>query len=128
MSHKKSFFESFRDKITFRDSNFKYGVLEGISPIIGFLIAFAILMIIVVIVGESPAKAFGAIFKYSLGFGSNMTFKMVITKIATLISVASPLFITGLAVAIAFQAGVFNIGVEGQYFFGGLIGAVAGIY
>ena len=41
---------------------------------------------------------------------------------------AIPLFLAGLAVALAFQANVFNIGVEGQYFIGGLVGALAGIY
>jgi general nucleoside transport system permease protein len=35
---------------------------------------------------------------------------------------ATPLFLTGLAVAIAFRAGVFNIGAEGQF----LVGAAAG--
>src|ERR1051325_11640362 len=34
---------------------------------------------------------------------------------------ATPLILTGLAVAIAFQAGVFNIGAEGQF----LVGAAA---
>src|SRR2546423_9688532 len=35
---------------------------------------------------------------------------------------ATPLILTGLAVAIAFRAGVFNIGAEGQF----LVGAAAG--
>lgn len=34
---------------------------------------------------------------------------------------ATPLILTGLAVAVAFQAGVFNIGAEGQF----LVGAAA---
>jgi general nucleoside transport system permease protein len=37
---------------------------------------------------------------------------------------ATPLILTGLAVALGFRAGLFNIGAEGQY----LIGAVFGVY
>jgi simple sugar transport system permease protein len=37
---------------------------------------------------------------------------------------ATPLILTGLSVALAFRAGLFNIGAEGQY----LIGAVCGVF
>ncbi len=37
-----------------------------------------------------------------------------------------PLLISGLAVALAFHAGLFNIGVEGQLVFGGLVAGVVG--
>ena len=37
-----------------------------------------------------------------------------------------PLLIAGLAVAVAFHAGLFNIGVEGQLVFGGLVAGVVG--
>jgi ABC-type uncharacterized transport system permease subunit len=40
----------------------------------------------------------------------------------------SPLILTGLAVAIPFRAGLFNIGAEGQFVMGGFIGTLAGIY
>ncbi|MDQ3949463.1 MAG: ABC transporter permease [Gemmatimonadota bacterium] len=45
---------------------------------------------------------------------------------ATLVR-ATPLIVTGLAVALAFQAGVFNIGAEGQLLTGAAIGAVIGV-
>lgn len=97
----------------------KYSIFELSAPLIGVIMSFIILMIIVVAVGESPVKALEAIGKFCLGSTS---------RFATVISNTIPLFISGLAVAIAFKAGVFNIGVEGQYFFGGLVGALAGIY
>ena len=97
----------------------KYRVLELISPFLGFLAAVVALMIIVVAVGESPTKAIGAIIKMTMGTSA---------RLATVFSVAIPLFLAGLAVSIAFRAGVFNIGAEGQYFIGGLVGALAGIY
>jgi len=90
-----------------------------LAPVIGFLAAIVILMIIVVLVGETPARAVNAISRITFGNPS---------RLATVLSQAIPLYLAGIAVAFAFQAGVFNIGAEGQYFFGGLVGALAGIY
>lgn len=45
----------------------------------------------------------------------------------TLVATA-PLILTGLAVAIPFHAGLFNIGAEGQFMIGALFGTVVGIY
>ena len=39
-----------------------------------------------------------------------------------------PIMFTGLAVAIAFKCGVFNIGAEGQLLMGALFAGIAGIY
>lgn len=94
-------------------------LLNILAPVIGFLAAIVILLIIVVIVGETPGNAIRAIIRIAFGNPS---------RTATIISTAIPLYIAGIAVAFAFQAGVFNIGVEGQYFVGGLVGAMAGIY
>jgi general nucleoside transport system permease protein len=41
---------------------------------------------------------------------------------------ATPLILTGLAVALGFRAGLFNIGAEGQLYIGGIFAVVAGIY
>jgi general nucleoside transport system permease protein len=97
----------------------KYRLLELLSPLIGLFISFIFFIIIVVSIGENPFTAMAAIYKFT--FSST-------PKIATIFSVAIPLFFSGLAAAVAFQAGIFNIGVEGQYLFGGFVGAVAGIY
>jgi simple sugar transport system permease protein len=97
----------------------KYRLLELSAPIVGFLASIIVLLIIAALVGESPAKAVAAILRFTVGTGA---------RLATVFSVAIPLFLAGLAVSIAFRAGVFNIGVEGQYFVGGLVGALAGIY
>ncbi|MGE5101251.1 MAG: ABC transporter permease, partial [Deltaproteobacteria bacterium] len=64
--------------------------------------------------GFETGRALEALFQGSVGswyaFGSG-----------TLVR-ATPLILTGLAVAVAFRAGVFNIGAEGQF----LVGAAAG--
>jgi ABC-type uncharacterized transport system permease subunit len=97
----------------------KYTLYEVAAPLVGFLASMLILTIIVMIVGESPIKAADGIWK--------MTFRSS-ARTATILSSSIPLFLAGLAVAFGFRAGVFNIGVEGQYFFGGFVGALAGIY
>jgi len=93
--------------------------LRLLSPVLGFFAAIVILLLIVVAVGEGPGAAISAIIRITFGNPS---------RTATVISQAIPLYIAGIAVAFAFQAGVFNIGVEGQYFFGGLVAALVGIY
>ena len=40
--------------------------------------------------------------------------------------IATPYILAGLAVALGFRAGLFNIGAEGQYFVGGLVGVWVG--
>jgi ABC-type uncharacterized transport system permease subunit len=97
----------------------KYRLLELLAPILGFLAALVVLLIIAALVGETPGKAFTAIFSFTVSTGA---------RVATVFSLAAPLFLSGLAVAVAFRANVFNIGAEGQYFIGGLVGALAGIY
>lgn len=63
--------------------------------------------------GFDVAHAMAAMVKGSLG-------SWYVLEAGTLIR-ATPLILTGLAVAIAFRAGVFNIGAEGQF----VVGAVA---
>ena len=94
-------------------------LLRLLSPVIGFFAAIVILLVIVVAVGEGPGAAIRAIFRITFGNPS---------RTATVLSQAIPLYIAGIAVAFAFQAGVFNIGVEGQYFVGGFVAALVGIY
>jgi len=89
------------------------------SPILGVLAAIVVLLLIAMVIGEMPGKTLDGIYRFTLANAS---------RLATIFSMAIPLFLAGLAVAMAFQANVFNIGVEGQYFIGGLVGAVAGIY
>jgi len=97
----------------------KYHLYELFSPLLGVVAAIIVLLLIGIAVGESPGSILKAIHRFTMSTSG---------RLATVFSVAIPLFLSGLAVSIAFQAGVFNIGVEGQYFIGGLVGALAGIY
>lgn len=103
-------------RLSTRNQDRLFGLL---APIIGFVAAILILLIIVILVGESPARAINGILRITTSTPS---------RLAAVLSQAIPLYLAGIAVAFAFQAGVFNIGAEGQYFFGGFVGALAGIY
>ena len=95
------------------------GLLSQSAPFIGFIASMIVLLAIVVLMKENPLKAIDAVYKFSL---SNAA------KLASVLSIAIPYYLSGLSIAIAFRAGVFNIGNEGQYFIGGMVGALAGIY
>ena len=47
-------------------------------------------------------------------------------QIAATLTAATPLLLTGLAAAIAFRAGIFNVGAEGCFYLGGMVAAVVG--
>ena len=68
--------------------------------------AACLLALLLVVTGHSPGRAFVAMFDGA--FGSWYQFVSV-----TLVR-AVPLALTGLAVAVAFRAGILNIGAEGQ--------------
>ncbi len=48
--------------------------------------------------------------------------------ITNVLVATTPLILTGLAVAVPFRAGLFNIGAEGQFVVGAFLGTLAGIY
>jgi ABC-type uncharacterized transport system permease subunit len=89
------------------------------------------------------ALVFGAlimIFSSPLIFGLDFTLPLVAYKalaegafgstnaIVTTIVNAAPLILAGLAVGIAFKAGLFNIGAQGQFLTGGLAAAAVGAW
>ncbi len=61
--------------------------------------------------GENPVDALGVLFWGAFGYGEAVGYTLYY---------ATNYIFTGLAVAIAFQCGLFNIGAEGQAYLGGL--------
>lgn len=82
---------------------------QALALVIALLIALLLGSLIIFAYGESPATVYGAIFQF--GFGSKDGFGYVLTE-------ATPLIFSALAVAVCFKGGMFNIGVEGQYLVG----------
>jgi simple sugar transport system permease protein len=81
--------------------------------------ALAASALIIALSGSDPAVAFGALVEGA--FGSVDSLSEVAVK-------SCPLLLAGLAIAVSFQAGVWNIGVEGQLLMGALTMAALGTH
>ena len=80
-------------------------------PLINLIVAFLVAGLVVLLVGESPVRAAGILIKGAFGGGQNIAYTLYY---------ATNFIFTGLAVAVAFHCGLFNIGGEGQAYVGGL--------
>lgn len=87
-------------------------------PLVAIFMAFVIGAVIVLATGSNPLAAYAALFVGAFGSASSIG--------ETLLQ-ATPLIFTGLAVAVAFRAGLFNIGGEGQFFIGSITAAGLGV-
>ena len=83
----------------------------GLIPLINLLVAFAVAGLVVLLVGENPLRAAGILIEGAFGRGQNIAYTLYY---------ATSFIFTGLAVAVAFHCGLFNIGGEGQAYVGGL--------
>ncbi|MGB9590887.1 MAG: ABC transporter permease [Candidatus Kryptoniota bacterium] len=88
-----------------------------IVPLLAVVTALLVSSIAILLSGGKPIQAYSALLAGS--FGST-------TSIVETIIKATPLLISGLGVAIAFRAGLFNIGVEGQMFVGSIAAVIIG--
>ncbi len=83
----------------------------GLMPVVNVVAGFLISGLVVLFIGENPLTAVTILADGAFGSINNIFY--------TLFYATSFIF-TGLAVAVAFHAGLFNIGGEGQAYFGGL--------
>ena len=83
----------------------------GLIPVLNLIAAFLVSGLVVLLIGENPLEAVRILLWGSLGFGEGIGFTLFY---------ATNFIFTGLAVAVAFHAGLFNIGGEGQAYIGGL--------
>ncbi|MEM8587166.1 MAG: ABC transporter permease [Pseudomonadota bacterium] len=90
---------------------------DGLRLAMPFVAALLVGAILLAITGRDPLSTYAELFNEALGGQS---------RIAATLTAATPLIFTGLATAIAFRAGVFNVGVEGSFYLGGLAAAWVG--
>lgn len=93
-------------------------LLLGAAPLLAVALSLAVGAIFILAIGEDPLAIYTLMLRESLGTGYGLG--------QTLFK-ATPLIFTGLAVALGFRAGLFNIGVEGQLYLGGLAAALTGV-
>jgi general nucleoside transport system permease protein len=100
-----------------------------VVPLLTAVLAFFTAGVVMLFTGHDPFGTYRAIFE---GTGLQWLFPWVTGEDRTLAAlnlqqtliITTPLILTGLAVAFAFRAGLFNIGGQGQY----IVGAIAAVW
>lgn len=82
---------------------------SAILPLVAIVAALAVSAILIILAGVNPLDAYAAMLQGSVGSPS----ALAVTGVRM-----TPILLTGLAVAISFRAGLFNIGGEGQLYIG----------
>lgn len=90
-----------------------------VIPVLSVCLAMLCSVLVVLIIGESPQQAAQVLFYGAFGNAYNFGFTLYYT---------TNFIFTGLAVAVAFHAGLFNIGGEGQALVGGIGAALVGLW
>jgi general nucleoside transport system permease protein len=80
-------------------------------PILNLLAAFVVAGIVILLLGESPVEVLSLLVEGAFGYEEGISYTLYY---------ATNFIFTGLAVSLAFHAGHFNIGGEGQAMIGGL--------
>jgi len=86
-------------------------------PVWAVLISFLVGSLVIIGAGANPLQAYLALISGAIGNEG---------LVATTLIKSVPLMLGGLAIAVAFRSGVFNIGVEGQIYIGALFAVWAG--
>ena len=83
----------------------------GVIPIVNLILAFFVSGVIISFIGENPFRAIAVMIKGAFYYPGAVGYTLYYT---------TNFIFTGLAVALAFHAKLFNIGGEGQAYIGGL--------
>ncbi len=95
-------------------------------PALAILCSLLAISVIIVLVGKNPLLAFQSLLQGS-GFlpkVSYSAYKGMLTDLFETLDALTPMIFAALAVAVAFKAGLFNIGVSGQMLFAGFIASI----
>lgn len=90
----------------------------GVLPVINVILALMVAGLILWTIGANPLDAVGILVEGAFGSGYAWGYTLYY---------ATSFIFTGLAVAVAFHAGLFNIGGEGQAYIGGLGAGMAAL-
>jgi general nucleoside transport system permease protein len=100
-----------------------------VVPVLTAVLAFLVAGLVMLLTGNDPFATYEAIFE---GTGLQWVFPWVTgddrataaLNLQQTLIITTPLILTGLAVAFAFRAGLFNIGGQGQY----IVGSIAAVW
>tara|TARA_E500000318_G_scaffold107375_1_gene116565 strand:- start:274 stop:1404 length:1131 start_codon:yes stop_codon:yes gene_type:complete len=91
----------------------------GLLPILNLVLALAVSGLVVLAIGENPIEVVEVLLYGAFGYDEAWGYTLYYT---------TNFVFTGLAFAVAFQCGLFNIGAEGQAYIGGLGVALSALY
>jgi simple sugar transport system permease protein len=86
-------------------------ITPALLPLLNLVVALLLSALVVLLVGESPGRALRILVGGAFGDAEAVGYTLYY---------ATTFVFTGLAVAVAFHGGLFNIGAEGQAYLGGL--------
>lgn len=92
---------------------------RALNSILPVLLAFVVGGIVIAAIGEDPLNTYAILLQKSL-----FTQKGFLTTL----HYASPLILTGLAIAVTFKANIYNMGVEGSVLLGAFFAGIAGAF
>ena len=95
-------------------------------PIASVVFAFVVGALIVLVTGGNPLSAYAGLICGGLGIGCTQGENPAL-QISNTIVFTIPLITAGIAVALPFRAGLFNIGAEGQFLAGAIACTAIGI-
>ena len=90
----------------------------ALLPILNLLLALIVSGIVITLIGQNPFRAIQIMAYGAFGYGEGVGFTLYF---------ATDFIFTGLAVALAAHAGLFNIGAEGQAYMAGLGAILVGL-
>jgi general nucleoside transport system permease protein len=93
--------------------------LLALLPLLSVLVTFLLVSVLIIAAGANPLSALVELVIAPLTRASAR---------ADILMMATPLIMTGVAVAVAFTGGYYNIGAEGQLFAGAIAAAWVGIH
>ena len=91
-------------------------LLAAAAPALAIAIAVAVSSAVLLVSGDDPLEMYASMWDFGTQTNS----------IISMVNRAVPYYISGLAVAVGFKAGLLNIGVEGQYYLAAILAAVVG--
>ncbi len=89
------------------------------APLVGALVGLILGAVLIWITGANPFKAYLVMFDGAFGSTRHITETLLKT---------TPILLIGLGMTVAFRARVWNIGGEGQYYMGALLGGIVALY
>lgn len=95
------------------------GFISVGAPVLGALVGLSIGALLILLTGSNPIDAYWVMFKGAFGGVRQITETLLKT---------TPILLIGLGMTVAFRARVWNIGGEGQYFMGALLGGLIALY